>query len=524
LQGRLFLYIQKFMRIVHIAAEFAPIAKTGGLGEVIVGLCRELTKQPENQVEVIIPRYDHIELAKLPNTRMEIPDFKCIGYSNTMWNSTVEGCNLHLLEPRHPSGYFHRGRIYGCEDDLTRFIYFSRAALEYLKEKNEPIDILHLHDWHVSLCAPMLKDLFKEIKVSSLVLSIHNLEYQGKCAPVDLDAIGLDGQSYLTADKLQDDHPSFPTSINLLKGGITYSDAVVPVSPSYAQEILTPKFGFNLDATLRKCRSKITGILNGIDETLWDPSHDPHLKVPYCQSSVLRGKIEVQKEFQLKPTGPWVGAVTRLVPQKGPELIEEALQKTIEMGGSFLLLGSSPFPTIQAHFNQLKQKYQNHPQVFLEYNYNEPLAHKIYAALDYLIVPSHFEPCGLTQLIGMLYGALPIVHATGGLKDTVFDCENSQIPIHKRNGFTFSEPTKSAMNDTLKRAFRLFSAEASTFHSLVRRGMESDFSWKNPTKQYLKLYRKLIKLKSKTGQNNPKSDDPSLCKHPLNIMPNNCRK
>ncbi|HSX11785.1 MAG TPA: glycogen synthase [Chlamydiales bacterium] len=479
------------MRIVHVAAEFAPIAKAGGLGEVVTGLGRELTAKGDD-IEIIIPKYDFIDLSKLPNIKIEVPDFKCVGFANAMWSAKSEGCYLHLLEARHPAGYFHRGKIYGAEDDTARFIYFSRAVLEYLKLKKEPIDVLHLHDWHVSLCAPLVRDLFKELKVKAIVLSIHNVEYQGKCAVSDLNAIGLDGASYLTPDKLQDNHPKYPDTINLLKGGIVYADAIVPVSPTYAKEILTPEYGFNLDPTLKKMRSKITGILNGIDQHLWNPSTDRHLALPYTLESATKGKAASKDTFNLpKGKRPWLGTVTRLVSQKGPELLEEALHKTIHLDGCFLLLGSSPHPNIQAHFDQLKEKYKNDDRVFLQFDYDDALAHRIYAALDYLIVPSHYEPCGLTQLIAMRYGTIPIVRSTGGLKDTVFDCEDSKIPIAKRNGFTFPLITPTSMNATLERAFRLFRSEPSTLQGLIRCGMQSDFSWKKPAQEYHKLYIKL---------------------------------
>src|SRR5438132_8505608 len=176
------------MKIVHIAAEFAPLAKAGGLGEMVVGLSRELTRKG-HQVQVILPKYDFIDLSKLENLKIEWADFKCQGFANAMWAATAQECDLRLLEARHPAGYFHRGSIYGFEDDVPRFLYFSRAALEYLKLKKEPIDVLHLHDWHVAICAPLVKDFLKELKVKKIVLSIHNIEYQGKCATADLDTI-----------------------------------------------------------------------------------------------------------------------------------------------------------------------------------------------------------------------------------------------------------------------------------------------------------------------------------------------
>ncbi len=505
------------MRIVHLAAEFAPLAKAGGLGEVIVGLGRELSRGAE-KVDIIIPKYDFIANEQLKHLKLEIPDFKCYEkgtlHGNAMWSAENEQCRLHLLESRHPAGYFHRGKIYACEDDIARFIYFSRAALEYLKLKKEPIDILHLHDWHVSLSAPLVRDLFaKELQVKKILLTIHNIEYQGKCAVSDLDAIGLKGADYLTPDKMQDSNPMYPKTINLLKGGIVYSDAIVAVSPSYAKEIVTPEMGFGLDGILRKEKAKLTGILNGIDQKLWDPSSDPHLVSHFDPASSptaviaakQKNKGALAKRFHtdLEKT-PWIGAVTRLVPQKGPELLEEALKQTLKRGGVFVLLGSSPFPQMQAHFEKLKSQYAGNRQLILEFDYNEPLAHQIYAALDFILVPSHFEPCGLTQLIGMRYGAIPIVRSTGGLKDTVFDCEDPSIPIKQRNGFVFAQPTAASLNDTLHRAITLYRNDPNTYQSLIRYGTKIDSSWTKPAQEYLKLYRALLNEKNHSSSSREK--------------------
>lgn len=476
------------MRIVHLAAEFAPIAKAGGLGEVLLGLTRELSKKGLD-VEVILPKYDFIDLSKVQNLNLEVPNFKCLDSQNASWACRYEECHLRLLESRHPAGYFHRGKIYGCEDDIARFTYFSRAALELLALENKPIDILHLHDWHVALCAPMVRNLFSHLKIKSVVLSIHNIEYQGKCAALDLERVGLKGDF---THALQDDDPKHPKTINLLKGGLVFSDALIPVSPTYAKEILTPEYGGGLDGTLRKLKSKIFGILNGIDTKIWDPENDPDLPTHYSVESVAKGKQAARAKLKLTKR-PLLGAITRLVVQKGPELLEEAIETTLKLGGSYLLLGSSPHPKMQEHFNQLQKKYKGNPQVLFQFEYNETLAHQLYAALDFLLVPSIYEPCGLTQMIAMRYGTVPIVRATGGLKDTVFDAEDPSIPVKQRNGFVFRDATKDSMNHTIKRAFELYHSDPVTFQTLIRRGMQTDFSWKNPTLEYIKLYRSLLK-------------------------------
>jgi starch synthase len=485
--------------------EFAPIAKAGGLGEVVVGLSRELTRVQE-EVEVILPKYDFISPLWLKDLQLEIPEFLSFEggneFSNAMWSAEAEGCQLHLLEAHHPSNYFNRGKIYGCEDDVPRFLYFSRAVVEYLKKKKEPIDILHLHDWHVAAIAPMVRDLCaSELDVKAIVLSIHNADYQGKCAPHDLDAVGLLGDSYLTPDKLQDNDPRQPGTINLLKGGIVYADAVVAVSPTYAQEILTPFHGSGLESTLQKHKHKVSGILNGLDLQLWDPTNSKYLTATYgpadsiakIQAAKRKNQQSIETRFGLKGKGrPWVGAVTRLVPQKGPGLIEEALHQAVKQGALFALLGSSPIPELQHHFEELREKYKGHEQVLIHLSYDESLAHQLFASLDFHLVPSLFEPCGLTQMIAMHYGTIPIVRATGGLKDTVFDIDHSPLPPEKRNGFVFDAPTPLALSQTLERALHLWHTKPTTYHSVLQHDMQIDFSWKKPAQQYLKLFRKLL--------------------------------
>lgn len=487
------------MRIVQLATEFAPLAKAGGLGEVVVGLSKELTRMG-NSVEVIIPKYDFLESQLLRKINMEVPDFKCLEkgnlHANAMWSAECEGVSLRLLEARHPAGYFHRGKIYGCEDDAARFIYFSSASMEYLKLRNKPIDVLHLHDWHVALAAVLARDLF-HLPIKSIVLSIHNAAYQGKCATWDLDAIGLRGEDYLTKGKLQDNDPNHPKLINILKGGLVYSDALVAVSPTYAKEILTEEMGYGLDPIFRKMQSKLFGILNGLDLTLWDPSNDRLLAAHYGAKDSLQDITRAKEGMREKLRGqfclsknnrPWIGAITRLALQKGPELIEEAMNQTLRLGGSFLLLGSSPSPKIQAHFEALKLKYARDPRILLHLDYDEALAHQLYAALDFLVIPSLYEPCGLTQMIAMRYGTLPIARATGGHKDTIFDCDDPATPSGKRNGFLFPNFTKNSLASAMERAVRMFREKPDSIQKLIKTAIGIDWSWEKPAQEYLRLY------------------------------------
>lgn len=474
------------MKIIHLSAEFSPLAKAGGLGDVLVGLGRELTKLGED-TSIILPKYDFLELKTL---KLDLEDFTCeekgISHTNRMWSTMVEDCKLLLLETDHPKEYFQRGTIYGCKDDTARFLYFSKACLEYLVAKNEKVNVLHLHDWHTSAAAVLAKDFFN-LSLDTILLTIHNAQHQGKAASWDLDAIGLKGKTYLEKEKLQDEE--HPRTINLLKGGIIYADKVNTVSPTYAKEILTPKIGGTLSKVLRKHKDKLSGILNSIDQTIWDPSRDKYITANYGAKDPVEkilaakevARNQLSKQFGLgENRRPWVGSITRLVSQKSPELLEEGLLKTLKLGGSFLLLGSSPIHSLQVHFNKLKKKYANNKNVLFIFEYNEILSHQLYAAFDFFLMPSLFEPCGLAQLISMRYGTLPIVRKTGGLQDTVFDREN---------GFVFEKATKKDTRDAVERAIDLFREDKRAFHKMIKRAMNQDFGWKEAAQQYLDLYK-----------------------------------
>jgi starch synthase len=484
------------MYIVEIASECGPMAKAGGLGEVIIGLSRALLKS-HHRVEIIIPKYNFIDLKKFSKVKMEIPNFQCYEkenpISNTMWAASWEECSLHLLEARHPAGYFHREQIYGFDDDAARFLYFSKAALTYLQIKNEPIDILHIHDWHTAIVALLAKKMF-HLKIGAIVLTIHNGEYQGKCATWDLDAIGLQGKDHL--NELQDDDPENPETLNLLKGGVIYADQVVAVSPSYAEQITSPSSKNFLYRTFQKYQKKTTGILNGIDTQIWNPETDPAIVQKYQINqgieAILQAKeanrIFLAKKLKLSlKHRPWMGAVTRIAYQKGPEFLEEALDTVVALQGVFILIGTSQTPTLLTHFEKLKQLYANSPQVFLCLHYEDPLAHLIYAALDFLIVPSLYEPCGLTQMIAMRYGTIPIVRSTGGLKDTVIDGQN---------GITFEKATKLETKRAVNKALFLFHQNRKSMEMMILEGMRQDFSWKLPSRLYLDLFERLTNEKS----------------------------
>lgn len=497
------------MHIIHIASELAPIAKVGGLADVVLGLCRELTWKGHD-VDIIIPKYDCMNSDDIRDLNIEYQElmsyFNGEWYTNTIWMGWVENLRVYFIDPHHPHYFFNRSCFYGCEDDVDRYLYFCRAALEFLYKKNITPDILHLHDWQSAAVAPLYYDMYKSLGYSKpkTVFTIHNIEYQGRCSPADINKIGLSGKQYLAPEKLQDN--IYPTSINLLKGAIAYADFTTTVSPNYAKEVLTPEGGRGMEKTLALHQNKFSGILNGIDYSYWNPEIDRYLPAHFSSretplnkkdkntldkkafiKNILRERLLLAEEHR-----PIVGCIARLVPQKGIELIKHTLHHTLDKGGQFVLLGSSPIPTITAEFHELKHKFADHPNVHLILHHQEELAHMIYAGSDMFIVPSLFEPCGLTQMIALKYGTIPIVRRTGGLADTIFDVDYSGKKLEETNGYTFDFPDKVGLNSALDRAIDCWFHNPEKWRKLIISGMNIDFSWNNPSNEYLKIYNKLL--------------------------------
>ena len=458
------------MRIVHIAAEMAPFIKVGGLGDMVGGLTVELAKR-NHDVELILPAYSFINLPPC--------------------HKNVKITPIQLSE--HPS-YFKRPNVYGYEDDAARFMLFCKEAARYLHNRSEKIDILHIHDWHTGICAAFSKTL--TLNTKKIVLNIHNLQYQGICNYSALQEINLP----LAPHKNIFQKKLFKTpKINLLKIGIDYADAIVVVSPNYAKEILTKKFSCGLLSTLLENKHKITGILNGISFTDWNPQIDPDLACHYSNNDSIKKILEAKNENKLllqKQLGlclcnkPLVAYIGRLVEQKGPELILESINTTLKNNAQFVLLGSSLIKTIQKMFSKAKQQYKNDNNVSINFDYDETLSRLIYAAGDFLIMPSLFEPCGLTQMIALRYGTLPIARKTGGLADTVFDI-NDNFAILK-NGFTFEKFTKKECSKTITRALSYKHKSPEQLYPLIENAINMQLSLDKTAKDYEDLYKKLL--------------------------------
>jgi starch synthase len=486
------------MHVIHIASELAPIAKVGGLADVVFGLARE-TQKKGHTVEILIPKYDCLDYTQLQNLKPEFRELWSYDgpyrYHNTIWSAEVQGLKVLLLEPQHPGYYFSRGSIYGSPDDVDRFIYFSRASLEYIFKSGKNPDIIHIHDWPTALVAPLYKEMYIPLglRVKGIVQTIHNLQHQGKCSPQNITRAGLRGEDFLTPAKMQD--PFLPGNLNLLKGGIEYSDFVTTVSPTYEKEIKTVEGGCGLNTLLIKHSNKLKGILNGIDFEYWNPETDPLLPGKYNGKSAEKGKqankAELRKKMGLKESkGPLVCSISRLAAQKGPELIAYGMKKTVEKEGQFVLLGTPSNAETDAQFKTLQKDLSKNKNAMIHLQYDEQLAHLLYAASDMILIPSIFEPCGLSQMIGLRYGSVPLVRFTGGLADSVFDVDTSKKPENERNGFVFDFPDTSGVDWALDRAFKYYK-DASKWAQIVQRGMQCDFSWSRSTDAYLEIYNQL---------------------------------
>jgi len=496
------------MHIVHIASELAPLAKVGGLADVLLGLCRELSWKGHD-VDIIIPKYDCMDSAQIRDMNIEVRDFTSFyqgeWFHNTAWIGWVENLKVYFIEPHHPRYFFNRGCFYGCEDDIERFLYFSRAAMEFMVKKAVQPDIIHLHEWQTAVIAPLHTEIYQPLgfKKPKVVFTVHNFEYQGLCSPADLDKIGLAGSQLNHPDKMQDNN--LTRNINLLKGGIVYSNFVTTVSPNYAKEVLTPMGGRGMEKTLLKYQNKFKGVLNGIDYSYWNPEIDRFLPAHFSDrempankkdhntldkkafiKKILRERLILEEEHR-----PIVGCIARLVPQKGIELIKHALVHIVDKGGQFVLLGTSPIPQINREFHALKHQFNDHPHVSLTLHHQEELAHLIYAGSDMFIVPSLFEPCGLTQMIALKYGSVPIVRRTGGLADTIFDVDLSGRQFEETNGYTFDDPTAAGIDSALDRAIRCWFDNQERWRHLMVQGMKIDNSWNQASNQYLEIYKSL---------------------------------
>lgn len=484
------------MYIVQVASECAPVIKAGGLGDVVYGLSRELEIQG-HCVELILPkydcmRYDHIWGLHDAYINLWVPWYGGVIHCS-VYCGWVHGRVCFFIEPHSQDNFFNRGCYYGCNDDNMRFAFFSKAVLEFLLKSNKRPDVIHCHDWQTGLVPVMLFENYKyEMGNQRVCYTIHNFKHQGIGGVEILWATGLNQESYFfQSDRLQDNFNPF--ALNFMKGGMVYANTITTVSPHHAWEARFSPINYGLGYTLHVHQDKFQGILNGIDSNFWNPESDRYLPYHYAaddwQGKTLNKKALRERLLLSDGDKPMIAFIGRLDNQKGVHLVHHAIYYTLSQGAQFVLLGTATEASINAWFWHEKNFLNDNPDVHLELSFNEELSHLIYAGADMIIVPSNYEPCGLTQMIGLKYGTVPIVRGVGGLVNTVFDRDYDPTkPPEKRNGYVFYDSDYYALESAMGRALGLWYHYPEEFRQLAIQGMRYDYSWSDPAAEYVAVY------------------------------------
>jgi starch synthase len=483
------------MKILFVASEVAPFAKTGGLADVAGSLPKEL-KRLGHDVRIILPFYKTVREGGAAITGEAVPVSVPVGAATeqgTIRQTLLGDIPVYLLEHEK---FFGREYLYGTpsgdyHDNPHRFAFFCRGVLEFLRGSDFMPDILHCHDWQTALIPIILKhepDFTAMFSRSAVVFTIHNLAYQGLFPQTSLHEMGLDA-SYFTIDRLE-----YYGRINLMKGAILSADLINTVSETYCREIQTPEYGCGLDGVLRVRRDDLSGIINGLDYTEWDPATDRDLFSGFSADTLEEkktNKLGLQELLGLEQSlqTPLLGIVSRLSAQKGFDLVAKLLPRFVAGGVQLVILGSGEEKYVKLLKNDAGSREHS---VSFNFEFDSALAHKIYAGADIFLMPSSYEPCGLGQLIALRYGTIPVVRKTGGLADTVSDPEQSSEPT----GFSFSTYSASALWLAVTRALETWRTPA-LWEGMVRRAMALDFSWHSSAVHYEELYRRGIRKKRK---------------------------
>jgi starch synthase len=482
--------------VVMVASECAPVAQAGGLGQVVFGLSRELELRG-HAVEIILPKYDCMHYDQIHGLTVTYQDLWVPWYGGavhcTVWFGWAHGRKCFFIEPHSPDNFFNRGHLYGSPDDALRFAFLSKAGMEFMLKTGKRPEIIHCHDWQTALVPVLLYEIYQHTGMHDVRVcyTIHNFGHQGICGENVLWATGLTRSAHFyDYNRLRDNFNH--TAINLMKGGIVYSNFVTTVSPEHARETTDTDQAMGLGHTLYVHREKFGGVLNGIDYDVWNPEIDilipsnytaEKIELKYGNKEVLRDRLLLRKEF--KPIIAYVGRVDR---QKGVHLIHHTIFYALAQGAQFVLLGSCPEPSVNEDFWHLKRYLNDNPDCHLEIGFDEGLAHLIYAGADMLVMPSLFEPCGLAQMIGLKYGTVPVVRAVGGLVNTVFDKDYSWVHPDDRNGYVFHQLDNSALESAMHRAIGLWYSYPEEFRRLMLNGMRQDHSWTWPAQHYVNIY------------------------------------
>jgi starch synthase len=465
------------MNIIHISSEVFPFSKTGGLADVAYALPKAQAKRGES-VKVFTPLYKGLaDKYELTDTGFRTVVNTPIGnFDFTVYRYISENFEMYFFSNSY---FFYRKELYSengfdYRDNYLRFGCFCVAAIHFADYYDISVDVFHIHDWQASFLPIFLKTEYKFIK-TKVVLTIHNLAFQG-----------IFDRSCLNVLKLPDflyniNYLEYYGAINFLKGAVIFSDYITTVSPTYANEIMDVRFGYGLEGVVKANKHKIKGILNGIDYDIWNPEQDNKIKKNYSKNTFKNkyiNKKELTKNFFLDDNLPLFIFISRFTSQKGADVLAELLEIQEVADACFAILGDGT-KEISDRYKSLSLNRNN---IFVYTGFNEELAHQLYAAGDFLLMPSRFEPCGLSQLIAMKYGTIPIVNSTGGLKDTVIDIKNDGY------GFIIDEVSTNILYYTIKRAIHLYK-QKKQMERIAKKCMDLNFSWTKSADEYINLYK-----------------------------------
>ncbi|MCR5514597.1 MAG: glycogen synthase [Bacilli bacterium] len=474
------------MRIAMLASESNPFCKSGGLADVVFALSKELVKEG-NEVIVLLPYHGVIKRKSIKVTKKGsyVVKMSWRQQDTTLYETAVDGVKFYFVEN---DAYFYRDHLYGYDDDGERFAYFALAAKAALKHLKFKADIVHVHDWQTAMVPCLLKEekpadpFYKDMKS---VLTIHNPAFKGF-----LDRFFLNDFFNLRDELYDTGKVRLDGLVSTLKAGIVFADKITTVSPTHRNELLTFEHGQGLDRDLELRRYDFTGIANGIDIEEWDPSKDKGIARNFDVETVKEGKKANQKElldfFHITNRGgPVYGIVSRLSWQKGIDIMINNMREALARGASLLILGSGEYE-LEQKCEALRRDFPDTCGIYI--GYNDAIAHKIYAGCDYFLMPSLFEPCGISQMIAKRYGTLPIVRYTGGLADTVVGYNKDNLKV--ADGIGFNDYNDSGLGYAVGLSRELFE-DKKAFWTCVKNAMKCDHSWKNSANEYLKIYHSL---------------------------------
>lgn len=476
------------MKVLFASAECAPFFKTGGLGDVAGALPKELSKKGM-EMSVVLPYFT--KMSDLYKKQCEdLVEFSVeVGWRHQycgIKRLILQGVTYYFIDNLY---YFDRDNLYGYSDDNERFAFFSLAIIKMLEKIELTPDVIHVNDFHTAMVPFLLKESKRSVKKYTsikTILTIHNIEFQGAYAKEVLsDLFGLE------PERFNENSTYFRDGINYLKAGIVYADRINTVSPTYAEEIKTAEFGFGLDEVLREKQEKLSGIVNGIDYEMNDPETDKLISANFSSTNLIGKKQDKQAlqqrlKLPVKPDIPLIAIVSRLTNQKGFQLVVDKLNELLQQDVQLILLGTGENDIEQT----LKEFARRYPEKFsTNILFDVSLAQWIYAGADLFLMPSVTEPCGLSQMIAMRYGTLPVVHEIGGLKDTV----RPYKPVAKTGtGFSFTRFNSECFMETLLEAIEVYEQDQQTWRSLMKVAMETDFSWEKSGQLYLELYKLVV--------------------------------